>query len=469
MKTAIVLIGVLAIASLAPAAEPDAKNSPLSLHPENPHYFLFRGRPAVLIGSGEHYGAVLNLDFDDVRYLDTLAADHLDHTRLFSGTYHEPSGAFGIAENTLAPTPARYLPPWKRSAIQGSNDGGNKFDLTLFDPAYFDRLKDFLAQAGKRNIVVEANLFSPNYDDSIWRISPMNSANNVNGVGAIPGNEVYTLKHPDLLKIQDDTVRRIVSACREFDNLYFEVCNEPYFGGVTMDWQDHIVEVIRDTEKEMSPPHLISMNVANGSKKVDKPNPAVSIFNFHYCSPPDAVAENRGLRRVIGENETGFKGSGDDYYRREAWDFILAGGALFDNLDYSFTVSHPDGSLIGYRAPGGGSATLRKELRILHEFINGFDFVRMKPDNSVIVAPMPKGVTARALVEPGKQYAIYIRGGNQIDLKLDLPAGNYEVRWIAPASGKVLEATQTESIGKAATLHSPPYTGDVALSVKRGN
>ena len=197
------------------------------------------------------------------------------------------------------------------------------------------------------------NFFTPNYDDSLWRVSPMNVANNVNGIGAVAANETYTLNHPDLLKVQEQVVRKIVSACREFDNLYFEVCNEPYFGGVTLDWQNHIVDVIRGEErKNLSPPHLISMNVANGSKKIEKPNPHVSIFNFHYCAPPDAVAENSELNRVIGENETGFKGSGDDYYRGEAWDFILAGGGLYDNLDYSFTVSHPDGSLIGYKAAG---------------------------------------------------------------------------------------------------------------------
>ena len=46
--------------------------APLALHPDNPHYFLFRGKPTVLITSGEHYGAVLNLDFDYLRYLDAL-------------------------------------------------------------------------------------------------------------------------------------------------------------------------------------------------------------------------------------------------------------------------------------------------------------------------------------------------------------------------------------------------------------
>ncbi len=79
-----------------------AEHVPLALHPENGHYFLFRGKPTVLIASGEHYGAVLNLDFDYRKYLDTLAADGLNNMRIFSGAYVEPQGAFNIARNTLA-------------------------------------------------------------------------------------------------------------------------------------------------------------------------------------------------------------------------------------------------------------------------------------------------------------------------------------------------------------------------------
>jgi hypothetical protein len=35
---------------------------PIRIHPESAHYFLWRGKPTVLITAGEHYGAVLNLD-----------------------------------------------------------------------------------------------------------------------------------------------------------------------------------------------------------------------------------------------------------------------------------------------------------------------------------------------------------------------------------------------------------------------
>ena len=31
---------------------------PIGLHPENPRYFLYKGRPLALITATEHYGAV---------------------------------------------------------------------------------------------------------------------------------------------------------------------------------------------------------------------------------------------------------------------------------------------------------------------------------------------------------------------------------------------------------------------------
>src|SRR5207244_6624399 len=110
---------------------------PLALHPDNPHYFLFRGKATVLITSGEHYGAVLNLDFDYRKYLATLAADRLNLTRTFPGAYVEPVGAFKIERNTLAPASGRIICPWARSNTPGYVNGGARFDLTRWDEAFF--------------------------------------------------------------------------------------------------------------------------------------------------------------------------------------------------------------------------------------------------------------------------------------------------------------------------------------------
>ena len=56
----VLILGFPPMATAAPGAKPIAP------HPENPRYFLFEGKPTFLITSGEHYGAVLNLDIDFV-------------------------------------------------------------------------------------------------------------------------------------------------------------------------------------------------------------------------------------------------------------------------------------------------------------------------------------------------------------------------------------------------------------------
>src|SRR5690348_12835603 len=127
-----------------------ATAEPIRLHPKNLHYFLFRGNPIALIASGEHYGAVLNGAFDYHRYLDALAADGLNYTRIFTGSYVEvPAKSFGIKRNDLAPAPGQFIAPWARSDAAGYPSGGNKFDLDRWNPEYFTRLHDFLSEASR--------------------------------------------------------------------------------------------------------------------------------------------------------------------------------------------------------------------------------------------------------------------------------------------------------------------------------
>src|SRR5262249_7584361 len=171
---------ILGSVTLLIAVAAGLANEPLRLHPDNPHYFRWRGKPTVIITSGEHYGAVLNLDFDYKRYLDTLAKDKLNGTRLWSGAYAETGGDFKIAGNTLSSATGRFIAPWARSDQPGYADGGNKFDLMRWDDAFFARLKDFVGYASRRGIVVEVNLFCPMYEESMWAMCPMNARNNIN-------------------------------------------------------------------------------------------------------------------------------------------------------------------------------------------------------------------------------------------------------------------------------------------------
>ena len=142
----------------------------------------------------------------------------------------------------------------------------------------------------------------------------MNAANNVNGVGRC-GRERGL--HAAGTTACWRSRRRVGSQdrgrnCASFDNLYYEVCNEPYFGGVTMDWQHRIVDTIVDAEQTLSAPapDLAEHGQRPGRRSRTRTR-RCRIFNFHYCVPPDTVAMNYGLNKVIGENETGFRGRHD--------------------------------------------------------------------------------------------------------------------------------------------------------------
>ena len=449
---------LLAIAPGTVSAEP------LALHPDNPHYFLYRGKPAVLVTSGEHYGAVLNRAFDYKKYLATLAADGMNLTRTFPGAYVEPAGAFKIERNTLAPAAGKLICPWARSKTPGYKNGGNRFDLNRWDDAFFRRLKDFMAQADKHGIVVELNLFTPMYEDAQWNYSPMKGSNNVNGIGKVGKHAVYTTdKEPALFAVQEAMTRKIVTELNGFDNLYYEICNEPYFGGVTRTWHDRITDVIVATEKSLPKKHLISWNVANDYAKVKDPHPAISIINFHYARPA-AVTDNLGLKKVLGLNETGFKGTSDDTYRMQAWEFLLAGGGLYNNLDYSFCVGHEDGTFaVKDPTPGGGGPKLRKQLRHLAEFLGRFDFVRMKPMPTAVKGGVPKQVGFHVLAEPGKQYAIYLRSVKNVALQMDLREGKYEGEWLDAVTGKQIPVPVFNHRGEVALLRAPDLAQDGAL------
>ncbi|MBA3441147.1 MAG: hypothetical protein H0T92_14885, partial [Pyrinomonadaceae bacterium] len=80
--------------------------------------------------------------------------------------------------------------------------------------------------------------------------------------------------------------------------------------------------------------------------------------------------------------------------------------------------------------PGGGNPTLRKQLRVLSDFIYGFDFIQMKPDR-LMIKGVPSGMSARALAQPGKAYAVYLR---------TMPSpGEFSVRWTGSIEPKFSE------------------------------
>ena len=438
---------------------------PVSLHPVNSHYLLYQGKPTVLVTSAEHYGAVLNLDFDFEKYLQTLHDEGMNYTRIFIGSYVEIPGSFGIRNNTLAPAAGRFLAPWKRINETGLYKNEKKFDLSEFNPDYFNRLKTFVSHAEELGIIVEVTLFCSTYQDDYWQRNPFNPGNNINELPVdLDRKQSNTLVNGILTAFQKKMVVKIVTELNDFDNVFYEIQNEPWADNpqkvmrtlrtldpqpgqgswfkwaeratdASLNWQKEMAAAIVQTEIQLPKKHLIAQNFSNFKYSVGKVDPNVSIMNFHYAWP-QAVWLNYGWNRPVNFDESGFAGSEDETYLRQAWQFMLAGGAIFNNLDYSFYVGKEDGTGVN-NAPGGGSANLRKDLKRLHDFLNTFDFVKMQPDFTVVTHS--PGVEWQAISEPGKQYAIVFSGEPAGWIKLNLPKGRYHFECFSPITGKMLK------------------------------
>lgn len=465
---------------------------PISLHPENPHYLKYKGKSTVLVTSAEHYGAVLNKDFDFETYLNTMYAEGMNYTRIFTGSYVEITGSFNIENNTLAPAVGSFLAPWLRIDEAGLYEGEMKFDLNKWNPEYFSRLHQFISLANELNIVVEVTFFCSTYQDAYWERNPFNPGNNINEIPLnIERKKSNTLDNGILTGFQIELVKKLASELNEYDNVFYEIQNEPWSDDpqkvmrtlrtlnpkpgegdwfkwaemasqASLKWQKIMAETVVETEKELPNKHLIAQNYTNFKHSVDEVEPNISIMNFHYVWP-EAVWMNYGWNRPVNFDESGFAGTETNTYLRQAWQFMMAGGAIFNNLDYSFFVGKEDGTGIN-NAPGGGSTEYRSQLKFLRDFIESMDFVKMSPDFNVVYHT--PGVQVQCISEQGKQYAMVLTGTSSEFLKLNLPKGKYYYEFICPYSGKMPKSGSFKHKRSGIKeLHPPEFNRMMTLKI----
>jgi hypothetical protein len=461
-----------------------SQNGPISLDPDNPHYFTWKGKPLVLITTDQHYGAVINLDFDYIPFLDRLYEYGMNLTRIYPGGYIEIKDMY-TKGNPLGPAPDRFILPWKKSAEPGANPalGKFKYDLDQWDPEYFSRLKDFVSQASKRNIIVEIAFFNGMYDDR-WQMQALYHTNNLQGVGKGEFQLFTTLADPELAGYQAAYVKKIASELSDFDNIIYDISDEPEMQHrESYEWNSKMLDALISVDHNR---HLYG-ETANSASPDFTGDKRTSWIPTEYISPMEKTLDNDYTdNKPIVDVETAYYSYwyGDnpvEESRAESWYGMLGGLAGFIQLNSDFSTFNSSGKGTGTQD------TILPQKRVLMNFMKGLDFIKMEKFNGFSIADSL--VLARGIAEKGGQYAIYLFHGSRkweewpqgstasrlnVDINwfidtviIDVIPGKYRIEWVNPASGFIIESGERECKEEQLALTTPKYLTDIALRMRR--
>ena len=389
-------------------------------------------------------------------------------------------------------------------------DGELKYDLDRWNPEYFDRLHRFLALASDLGIVVELTVFSDTYEDGIWALNPLRDKNNLQGIGKIDWPEYNSLRDGALVERQKAFARKIAQETSAFDNVYYEICNEPGGGlpnhvttGEVDAWQDEMGRVLRNELRKLNRPHMVvGQNAFSYAPKFYQGFDAsfsgsmLDAVNVHPL--PDLtlrgqtyqlgnfmsnelqlkdfrdffLAAQHELKPCISDEDNAASMYRDDVgwtiHRKRAWMAILT-GAHYDYIDFSIQAGQE-----------AGTEESRKKIRTwmchLSEFIHSFDFIHAQPVPGWIETK-PEHLVDATLAKPGSDYIAYLADSREISdptaghsirgrIDFGLPPGTYRASAYSPSAGVYSPGIRVQG-GDRVTLEIPPFEQDIVLRVTR--
>ncbi len=479
-------------------------NSTISVCQDNKHYFFYKGKPLVLITSDHHYGAIIDKDFDYVKYLDYLARNGMNLTRIYPGAMFEPTDKY-LPGNPLGPRPGRQLLPWAKSGQPGANpllaESGQlsyKYDLDKWNKEYFNRLNDFVELAQKKDIIVEIPFFNGMYNDC-WPLMAMYHENNIQNIGRYEDKEcgLFTstdVRNQEVLNYQKAYIKKITTELNKYNNLIYDICDEPSLQGLpgggliflpdsqVKPWINEMKEAFLQAEELLPKKHMLGQTVQNLSPDCSNESwckwlpteyvkPAEKALNLNYGNDKPLIN--------VESNYYGFNLTKNAYnvdaVRLEGWWFMLGGGAGCINLNGEFYRGQESGNL-------NTQSYIIPQRKVLKDFMNSLDLVGLSRFTDF--GGTPSDAFCNILAENGKQYALYIfhgayegdwgahfitESGNFRDTLIlnKIPSGNYILEWIDPSSGSVKDSEKLSWNGGKLILITPEYSLDVAMRMRK--
>ncbi len=453
-------VGVIISNSAATASSPA-----LRVLANNPRYFTDGSGKAIYL-TGSHTWASLRDDsttdppppLDYNLYLNFLQSHNHNFTRLW--TRELPK--FFWDNQTRFESPF----PWPRTGPGNATDGKPKFDLSQFNQAYFDRLRERVIAARDRGIYVGVMLFdgfglqySRLPDDGY----PYDGPNNINGVASGSGTASQTLSDSGVTAVQEAYVRKVIDTVNDLDNVIYEIADES--GSYSTGWQYHFIDFIRSYEATKPKQHPVGMTFqwSGGTDSTLFASTAewISPGGSAYGSVSDPPANN-GSKVILNDTDHSYnwsvmKSNGQAAQRAWVWKNFLRGlQPLF--MD-PYLVVYP-----GRNSPSGTTPDpywnpVRDAMGQTLIYARKVNLAAMTPQNSL-------SSTNYCLASAGSEYLVYQPSSNS-SFTVNLAAGTYSYEWFDPSTGLgTITATGTITVGDGNQSFTAPFGGDAVLYLK---
>lgn len=463
---------------LATASVGHTKNapitSPLRVSSKNPRYFAdANGRAVYLTGSHtwSNFKDMGKTDppkpFDFDGYLDFLQKYNHNFIRLWTwelSKYSYKGGAMTYAEPF----------PWPRTGPGKALDEKPKFDLEKFNQDYFERLRQKVVAAGKRQIYVSIMLFEghglqASLPPWCWDGHPFNIKNNINGINGDldsdgRGLETHTLKNPAITSLQKAYIKKVIDTVNDLDNVLFEITNES--GTYSTQWQYDMINFIHDYEKTKPKQHPVGMTF-QWSREFRGSNDDLFKSPADWISPSpdggyrDNPPEADGSKVIISDTDH-LWGIGGNY----AWvwkSFCRGMNPIF--MD-PYRPAQKDAEekksptwtehLTDEPALDPTWEPIRKNLGYTLKYANRMNLTNMVPRNDL-------AWTKYCLANPPVQYVVYLPDGGEVLVDLTAASGRLNVEWLNPRSGETASASPTE--GGESRRFQAPFQGDAVIYI----
>ncbi len=335
--------------------------------------------------------------------------------------------------------PPFFEQPFARGGQGTAWDGLSRYDLTKYNPWYFERLRDFAGEARQRGLVlIDEMYFQHNIIEAgaHWVDSPWRSVNNVNGTGFTEpppftgdtikmADEFYDVAHPVRRALHRAYIRQCLANLAEQPNVIHTLTAE---NSGPLHFMQFWLDVVAEWEREAGRHPLIALSAPKDIQDAILANPAraavVDVVDLtywfrtddgHEFAPPGGEslaprqyarlwkhgrASTASLARMVREYREKFPAKGiiTSLEQGDGWAIVAAGGSL-------------------PKLPASSSTVLLTAL------------VRMQP------VAAPEGTLA--LAERGVGYFSYTFHGGELTFDLTHVTGEFRVHRVALTTGDV--------------------------------